>query len=113
MNPFRQHPWIGFVVLFSLPVLAWTVFFILARQHPAIPLPKEPAPPPPMTHDAPSNGQSLKASPSPLPSLLGLSRHSPANRGTTAEEPAPPKAFKVERDLRALLPFVINPSDLV
>jgi hypothetical protein len=40
MNPFRQRPWIAIVILFCLPVLAWTIFFILARQYPAIPLPK-------------------------------------------------------------------------
>lgn len=41
MNALRQYPWIGLVILFSLPVMAWTVFIILARQNPALPLPKE------------------------------------------------------------------------
>ncbi|MDX6765552.1 MAG: hypothetical protein SFU85_02055 [Candidatus Methylacidiphilales bacterium] len=43
MNFIRQRPWILLIILFCLPIVAWTVFFILASRHPVQKLPPEPA----------------------------------------------------------------------
>lgn len=42
MNILHKRPWIFLVLLFCLPMIAWTVFIFLARKNPAVPLPAAP-----------------------------------------------------------------------
>lgn len=42
MNLLYRRPWIFLVLLFCLPMVAWTVFIFLARKNPAVPLPPNP-----------------------------------------------------------------------
>lgn len=42
MNILHRRPWIFLVLLFCLPMIAWTVFILLARKNPALPLPANP-----------------------------------------------------------------------